>query len=207
MSEELFEVAFSGQIADAADLQQVKAKVAAMFKADEEKLAHLFSGKRVVIKKNIDQATANKYKTALNNAGAICEIKSLLTPAAEVAAAEKVPAPAPVTRPAPVDSTENNRPAVSAATTGQSSAAGTSANIPAAPQTAPLGIGADDIAELVVDVAPLGSDMQDEIKQVEAPELDVSGLDVAPPGSDLGQVKKQDAPPPPDTSGMSLADT
>ena len=205
MSEELFEVAFSGQIADAADLQQVKAKVAAMFKADEEKLAHLFSGKRVVIKKNIDQATANKYKTALNNAGAICEIKSLLTPPAEVAAAEKTPTPA--TKSAPAASSDSNRPAVSAATTGQSAAASTSGNIPAAPQTAPLGIGADDIADLVVDVAPLGSDMQDEIKQVAPPELDVSGLDVAPAGSDLGQIKKKEAPPPPDTSGMSLADT
>ena len=60
MSDELFEVAFSGQIKEGADLEQVKAKVGTMFKADATKLGHLFSGKRMVIKKNIDQATANK---------------------------------------------------------------------------------------------------------------------------------------------------
>jgi len=43
MSDENFEVAFSGKIAEDADLEQVKARVGQMFKADEAKLAHLFS--------------------------------------------------------------------------------------------------------------------------------------------------------------------
>jgi len=34
MSDELFEVAFSGQIEDGVDLDEVKAKVATLFKAD-----------------------------------------------------------------------------------------------------------------------------------------------------------------------------
>ena len=61
MSDELFEVAFSGQINDGADLDEVKARVAKMFNADEAKLAQLFSGKRIIIKKNIDLQTAAKY--------------------------------------------------------------------------------------------------------------------------------------------------
>jgi len=189
MSDELFEVAFSGQINEGADLEQVKAKVGAMFKADATKLAHLFSGKRMVIKKNIDQATANKYKSALNNAGAVCEVKSLseapVKQAVEVKPAQASPAPTkPEARPA----------------------AAVSGDIPAAPQTDPLGIGADDISELTAAIAPVGSDMQDEIKEVAEPALDLSGLDIAPAGSDLGQVKKDDAPPPPDTNGLSLVD-
>ena len=74
MSDQLYEVAFSGQINDDANLDEVKARVGKMFNADAAKLAQLFSGKRIVIKKNIDQATASKYETALKRAGAACEI-------------------------------------------------------------------------------------------------------------------------------------
>jgi len=188
MSDELFEVAFSGQIKDGAELEQVKAKVGAMFKADAAKLAHLFSGKRMVIKKNIDQATANKYKAALNNAGAVCEIKSLneapvVKPAEDVVkAVEPAPASAAVPR----------------------EAAPITGDVPGAPRTDPLGITADDISDLSAGIAPVGSDMQDEIKEVTEPELDISGMDMAPAGSDLGQLKKEKDPPPPNTDGLSL---
>ena len=187
MSDELFEVAFSGQIKDGADLAQVKAKVGAMFKADETKLAHLFSGKRMVIKKNIDQAMANKYKAALDNAGAVCEVKSL----SEASAPKPVE---PVAQAAAAPVAAKPKPAV------------ISGDVPAAPQTDPLGIAANDIADLSVDIAPVGSDMQDAVTEVAEPELDISGMDMAPAGSDLGQVKKDDDPPPPSTEGLSLVD-
>ena len=184
MSEELYEVSFSGAIIEGADIEQVKAKIGAMFKADEAKLAHLFSGKRVIIKKNIDQATANKYKAALTNAGAECEVKSLSL-AEPAVQAEKI-------IPEKVVKTESTAPFIDA---------------PTAPQTDPLGITANDIAELEVNVAPIGSDMQDEVKEVVAPDLDLSGLDMAEPGSDLGEIKKGETPPPPNTDGMKLVDS
>ena len=191
MSEELYEVAFSGAILEGADIEQVKAKVGAMFKADAAKLAHLFSGKRVVIKKNIDQATANKYKTALTNAGAVCEIKSLTESAAVSAPVTPASAPEkPEVKPEP-----KAAPKV------------ISGDAPAAPQTDPLGISANDISDLSAGIAPVGSDMQDEIKEVDAPDLDLSGLDMAAAGSDLGEIKKDDPPPPPDTSGMEIVDS
>lgn len=198
MSEELFEVAFSGEIADGADLEQVKAKVGAMFKADATKLAHLFSGKRMVIKKNIDLATANKYKTALNKAGAVCEVKSLSEPTAPSASASTPAAakPAAAPKPAAPKPTAPPRPAPVIA----------SGDIPAAPQTAPLGVTANDISDLSANLAPIGSDMQDSIKEVAEPQLDISGLGIAPAGSDLGQAKKDDDPPPPDTNGLTMAD-
>lgn len=200
MSNELFEVAFSGQIAEGADLQQVKAKVGAMFKADATKLAHLFSGKRMVIKKNIDQATANKYKTALNNAGAVCEVKSLNS------AVEVAPLAPASPKPTAPSSTTASPTKASPAPAPRPSVAVASGDIPAAPQTAPLGVSADEIADLSVNLAPVGSDMQDEIKEVSEPVLDISGLGIAPAGSELGQLKKDDDPPPPDTSGISLAE-
>jgi len=198
MSDELFEVAFSGQIVDGADLQQVKAKVGAMFKADETKLAHLFSGKRMVIKKNIDQATANKYKMALTKAGAVCEIKSLS------ATVENISTQPVANEPRPAPKSEAAAPQAPAAAPREAPVI--SGDIPAAPQTAPLGVTADDISELSANLAPVGSDMQDEIREVAEPVLDLSGLDVAPAGSDLGQLKKDDVPPPPDTSGITLAE-
>lgn len=189
MSEELYEVAFSGVIIEGADIEQVKAKVGAMFKADAAKLAHLFSGKRVVIKRDIDQATANKYKSALTNAGAVCEVKSL----SEVVSS----APEPVVKP-------EEKSVVKAAPKEVTRVS--SVDVPAAPKTAPLGITADDISDLDISVAPVGSDMQSEIKEVKAPEFDISGLDMAAPGSDLGEIKKDDAPPPPDTTGLKMLD-
>jgi len=215
MSDELFEVAFSGQIKAGADLQQVKAKVGAMFKADETKLAHLFSGKRMVIKKNIDQVMANKYKAALDNAGAVCEIKSLSEvveskPPEDKTPQQKVPEQKDQGQRPPEDRSVDNpvekavepKPAVPSPAVSREAAA----DIPGAPQTDPLGINANDITDLSAGIAPLGSDMQDEIQAVAEPELDISGLDMAPAGSDLGEIKKDDDPPPPNTDGLSLLD-
>ncbi len=77
MSEKLFEIAFSGQIADGADLQSVKLKIAKIFKADEDRLAQMFSGRRVLIKRQADEITMVKYRGAFQKAGAICEIVNL----------------------------------------------------------------------------------------------------------------------------------
>jgi hypothetical protein len=75
MDELLFEVAFSGQIHDDAKLNEVKANIARMFKADEVTIARLFSGKRIVIKKNLTAEAADKYSIAFTKAGAICEME------------------------------------------------------------------------------------------------------------------------------------
>lgn len=188
MSEELYEVVFYGEIVEGAELDQVKAKVAAMFKADAAKLAQLFSGKRVVIKKNIDQATANKYQSALQNAGAQCEVKSL----AEVAVASPAEgAAAPAAAQAAAPAASSNR---------------ADSNAPAAPKTDPLGITASDISELGASILPPGSDMQDGSSSAAAPEVDLSGLDLAPPGSDLGELKKDESVEIPDISNLSIVD-
>jgi len=192
MSDQLFEVAFSGQISEGANLEEVKARVGKMFNADEAKLAQLFSGKRIVIKKNIDQATAAKYKTALNRAGAECEISSLGGEAAAAQPAAATPAAAePAAKSAPV-STEY-----------ETSYDG---EVAPPPLTDPLGITGDQIEDLAVSIAPVGSELQDEYKEPEEPDIDITGFDIAPVGSDLSDAKKKQEPPPPDTSGITLAD-
>ena len=74
MNESLYEVAFSGQIQEGAELGAVKASIARMFKADEATMAKLFSGRRVVIRKNLSAEAADKYSMAFTRAGAICEL-------------------------------------------------------------------------------------------------------------------------------------
>ena len=192
---DVYEVAFSGQVADDADLDKVKANIGKMFKADEAKLAQLFSGKRVVIKKNIDEATARKYEAALKNAGALCEVKNLSQPA-EAATVAATPEPAPVETPAttaPVAATP-------------SAAANADHDIPQAPNTMPLNVTGDDIDDLPADLAPVGSMMQ-EIKQqhIEPPAVP-DDITVAPVGSDIGDKKEEKTPPLPDTSGLSMVD-
>ena len=49
MSDELFEVAFSGQVSDINEINDVKARVGEIFNANAAKIDQLFFGKRVVI--------------------------------------------------------------------------------------------------------------------------------------------------------------
>jgi len=190
MSDQLFEVAFCGQISDGANLDEVKVRVGKMFKADDARLAQLFSGKRIVIKKNIDQATAAKYETALNRAGAECEVNPMggAAPAAVAAVATPAESNAVVTPPSTQYETDYD------------------GEVEPPPQTDPLGITGDQIEDLAVSVAPIGSELQDAHETAEIPQIDITGLDVAPVGSDIGASKKDAEPPPPDTSGITLAE-
>ena len=194
MSDELYEVAFSGKISDGADLGEVKARLGGMFKADESKLTQLFSGKRIVIKKNIDKQTAIKFHTALKRAGAECEVRSLSSSGKAASNSSSKP--------------ESPPPAASKAPPATPVRTATSADPGDAPppNTDPLGITGDQIENLPATVAPVGSDMQDEIKQVAAPAIDISDLDVAPVGADIGSGKKEPDPPPPDTAGISMSE-
>jgi hypothetical protein len=194
MSDQLFEVTFSGQISEGANLDEVKARVGKMFKADDAKLAQLFSGKRIVIKKNIDQATAAKYKTALNRAGAECEVNLPGGEASSASLAAATPAAAPAAPEA----------AATPPSTEYETAYDGEAEPP--PQTDPLGITGDQIEDLAVSVAPVGSELLDAHVEPEEPDIDITGFDIAPVGSELSTAKKEPDPPPPDTSGITMAD-
>jgi len=192
MSEELFEVAFSGQIHDGADLEQVKAKVGKMFKADDAKIATMFSGKRLLIKRNLDREAATKYRAAFKKAGAKCEV-SLMSEGLPASGVEKpaaqAPAPSPAVATLQVDYTSTQE---------------IQAVVAPPPLVDPLGITGDQIEDLAATIAPVGSELQDEIKQVPEPDIDINSFDVAPVGSDIGTKKKQEDPPPPDTTGMAV---
>jgi uncharacterized Tic20 family protein len=74
MSEKLYNLEFSGQIIPGWDIDEVKANLAKLLKANEEKIYKLFSGDRFLIKKNVDHQTVIKINNILKDAGADCTI-------------------------------------------------------------------------------------------------------------------------------------
>ena len=96
MGEKRFRVMFRGELAPGSEPGEVKAKLAGLFKTDVSKIERLFCGKPVVIKKDLDEPTAEKYRGALEKCGAIALVQEM----PEEAQAVPAPRPAPVPRPA-----------------------------------------------------------------------------------------------------------
>jgi hypothetical protein len=97
---ELYSVIFRGNILPGQQLPEVKARLAQLLKLDDSKLASVFSGKPVLIRKDCDLATAEKVKAALAKAGADAEIKPA-NPAAPVSPASTSSSTAASAQPAP----------------------------------------------------------------------------------------------------------
>ena len=79
MADPKYDIYFRGEILPGADEAQVRAAIAKIFKADDAKLAQLFSGKVNTIKKSVDKDVAAKYQQAFKKAGA----KAVITLAKE----------------------------------------------------------------------------------------------------------------------------
>ena len=196
MTEELFEIAFQGEIAEGADRETVMLRIGQMFKADAERVRKMFSGQRVTIKKQADAGMVAKYRTAFEKAGAICIVRSLAEVEAErreaaeaEAAASEQARPQSAVEPAP------EAPA----------AAADEADLPPALQSR-LRVRGDQIPDLDADLAPVGSPVQHRIVEPPPFEIDIDGLVLAPPGADLVTSPEPPAPPLPDISGLSLLD-
>lgn len=71
-----FQIIFQGKVLDGHKPDEVKRNIAAIFGRDVKQIENLFSGKSVIIKKDIDEATALKYQAIFKKAGAVCELKS-----------------------------------------------------------------------------------------------------------------------------------
>ncbi|PTS82867.1 hypothetical protein DBR00_17340 [Pseudomonas sp. HMWF032] len=187
-----YEVAFSAQLVPGAQLELVKANVAKLFQADEQRLALLFSGRRIVIKSNLDEAGAEKYRSTLERAGAVVEVADMDKVIEEI---ELAPPPAVFPAPAPA-------PVVAAQPQAVSSPAG---RLQVAPRDEYMAAFAEvDAPDF--GIAPLGDDLQDSKPAAPVLSLDLSQFSLAPAGSDMGELKKAPAGPPPDISHLKLQD-
>ncbi|HSC66388.1 MAG TPA: hypothetical protein VLC79_01760, partial [Cellvibrio sp.] len=76
MSAPEFDIIFRGDIVFGHQLAEVKLKLQQLFKTDAAKIDALFTGRPVPLKRNLDEATANKYRDALLKVGAMVEVCS-----------------------------------------------------------------------------------------------------------------------------------
>jgi len=93
---ETFSVIFRGDILPGHNLPEVKSRMAQLFKLDDAKLAAVFSGKPVALKKDCDPATAEKLKAVLTKAGAEVEVRPNSPVAGPSSLAPAPPSPPPV---------------------------------------------------------------------------------------------------------------
>lgn len=77
MDPRLYDVLFSGELVAGTVPAEVKRRLAALFKSDASAIERLFSGQTVVIKKGVDESTAARYREALRQAGAVCEVRAV----------------------------------------------------------------------------------------------------------------------------------
>ncbi|PCJ21694.1 MAG: hypothetical protein COB04_03020 [Gammaproteobacteria bacterium] len=181
MTDKLFNIVFNGEFVKGVNEAAVKTNVGKLFGLAEPQLAVIFSGKRVVLKKKIDSATAIKYRGKLKQAGIVTAI--------EPVAAE------PENTVTPVKSEPIDAPAAVApeATPNDSSPEESSSQPEANAEDwviAPVGVQllegvekqaipqAPDVSH--ISVAPVGSEILVEKKQVVAVEVDISNLSIAP---------------------------
>ncbi len=188
-----YEIAFAGQLVPGAQVEQVKENVARLFQADAQRIALLFSGRRIVIKSNLDAAGAEKYRATLERAGAVAIVQAL---DAQIEEVELAPPPVPQAVFAPAAPAA---PAVSAAPVATSSRPGARV-IPRDEYMAAFA----DVEAPDFGIAPVGSDLQEHKPDAQAPAVDLSQFSLAPVGSDMGQVKAEPAAPPPDVSHLKL---
>lgn len=71
---ETYKLIVEGKVLEGFDIQQVQGQVCRLFKLEEqpEKLAALFKGRDVVIKRGLDTAQADRYISTLQGVGLTC---------------------------------------------------------------------------------------------------------------------------------------
>ncbi len=192
MAEGEFQVVFHGEVTGDQPVEVVKQQLATLFRMPAERVEALFSGKPVVVKKNIDEATARKLEQAFLRAGAACEVRAPATP--EAGAGNS-----PGASPEPAEYRAAQRPE-----TASSGSTGAGGSIAAAgdPNRTVLDLAVPESFEgLEIDTSDAPLTTPDTRP---APEIDTSGLSLA--GDDAGPLSERKPPPPADidTSGLSM---
>ena len=75
MSDRRFEVIFRGDVVPGQSLMDVKRRLAELFGAPAARVEQMFSGRPVVIKRDLDEEAAARYRVALKDAGALVELR------------------------------------------------------------------------------------------------------------------------------------
>lgn len=96
MSELRYDIYFRGESLSDKSSEQLKQDFARLFKIDSTKAEHYFSGQNLALRKNLDRATAIKFRNSLAAIGAKVYVQQIQDQAASTAVAEKPAASAEV---------------------------------------------------------------------------------------------------------------
>lgn len=80
MAEGLYKIVFKGEIGLDFDEDEVKANLRRECGFDPKTVERLFSGGVFILKKDLEQATANRYRESLHRLGALCEVMPMAPP-------------------------------------------------------------------------------------------------------------------------------
>jgi hypothetical protein len=220
MADPKYDIYFRGDFLPGADEAKVKAAIAKIFKADDAKLAQLFSGKVNTIKKAVDKTIAVKYQQAFKQAGA----KALITLVKEAVDTPAIPS-TPTDAISEVASTSETTQQVKQShwdilpTGSDLLAPAERRNIPDADIDTSAIKMVSPFAEVETDekvdppapdtshisVAAVGEDMNPTRSLPVADlELDLSEFTVAEVGAALADKKEKEVPPAPDTNHIKL---
>ena len=73
MTQKHYKIVFSGKVVQGQSIQAVKKNLAEILKMGPDTIERLFSGRRMLIKKDVDHQTAAAFVKAFKKAGALCE--------------------------------------------------------------------------------------------------------------------------------------
>lgn len=220
MADPRYDIYFRGEILSGAEEAKVKAAIAKIFKADDAKLALLFSGKVNTIKKAVDKTTAAKYQQAFKQAGAkaiITAAKGELVKSAAVAPVTQASETSPSAEASKVKDSAGNWDVLPSGSdllkpderrnipdadidTSAIKVVSPFAEIETVEKAAPPAPDTNHIS-----IAEVGEDMNpDRPAPVADLELDLSAFTVAEPGAVLVDKKEKEIPKAPDTNHIKL---
>jgi hypothetical protein len=184
MSESTFNITFYGIIQPGKEKEVVIQNMARLFKTTPEKVSPFFAGGRKVIKSGVDELTAEKYRTSLENVGLVIKLETV----------------------APAQNETNNEAAGhSAGDSGAISVAPAGADVlENPPEVEPQPIG--DISDITM--AEVGADVIENPPEAEPQPIgDISDITMAEVGADvIENPKPKEKAPLPDTSNLSVED-
>jgi len=196
-----FEIVFDGHLVEGAQPERVKANLGKLFQADEARLELLFSGRRLVLKNNLDEQTAEKYRATLERAGAVASVVIMKVPVPQPVQAAQPLETLPAAEAQEMEEVELARPPDEPTWLRKTPVR--PGRLQIKPRDAYMAA-FSDVDAPDYSVAEAGSDMQDPKPESVVPQLDLSKLSVAPVGSDMGQVPRVATRVAPDTSHLKL---
>jgi len=198
MGEERFDVVFEGGLVGGIAPEAVAANLAKLFKATPETVARLLGGGTHVLKRDVDAPTAERYRAAMQQAGAVAVLRPIAATAGAGAARGLSVADAGSDLLAPHERREHIPAEIDTSHIRLLSAFAE----PAADQRPPPAA-APDTSHITI--AEAGADLLPDREPASPPPApDTGHLSLAPPGAQLEELRDRRPPLAPDTSALAL---